>query len=57
MRLQRLAAFIERNGIFQVHFALLQPGDDGFQFLERGFEAEFLDGLAFLGGGNGGYST
>src|ERR1700760_3918609 len=44
MRLQRLAAFIERDGIFQIHLALLQARDNAFQLLERHLEAKAFDG-------------
>src|SRR6185437_969542 len=50
MRLQRLPAFVERDGIFQIHLALLQARDDAFQLLESGLEAEALDGGRLAGG-------
>jgi hypothetical protein len=40
-----LSAFVQSNRILKVHLALLKPGDDGFQLLERAFEAQFFDGL------------
>src|SRR5436190_2022108 len=49
MCLQRLSAFVQSNGVFQVHLALLQPGDDGFQFLERPLKAQFFYDWAFGG--------
>ena len=45
MRLQRLAALIERDGILKIHFALLQPGNNGFQLPERALKAQVFDGL------------
>ena len=46
MGLQRLSAFVQGNGIFQVHLALLQAGDNGFQLFEGAFEAQLFDGFA-----------
>jgi hypothetical protein len=57
MCLQRLATLVQRDGVLKVDLALFQAGNNGFQFLQRAFEAEFFDGLALLGGRNGGYST
>jgi hypothetical protein len=44
MGLQRLAALIESDGVFQIDFALLQAGDDFLQLLESGFEGKLIDG-------------
>src|SRR6185369_10613591 len=43
MRLQRCAALIEGDGIFQVDLALFEPGNDVLQFSERRFETQILD--------------
>ena len=43
MGLQRLSAFIERDGIFQIHLALLQARDNAFQLLESRLETEALN--------------
>ena len=47
MGLQRLAALVQENGILKIHLALLQPGDNGFQFAQGRLEAEAgdLDGF------------
>jgi hypothetical protein len=44
MGLQRLAALIQGNRIFQVDFALFQARNNGFQFLERALEAQLFNG-------------
>jgi hypothetical protein len=51
VRLQRLAAFVECDGVFKIDLALLQARDDRFQFLQRGLEGQFLD-RDWLGGRN-----
>src|SRR5689334_6666519 len=51
MRLQRLAAFVQGDGIFQIHFALLQARDNAFQLLERRLEAQAVDGGRLARGG------
>jgi hypothetical protein len=55
MGLQRLAAFVKRDGIFKLDFALLQPGDDAFQFAQSGLETEAgdLGPRRCAGGGDG----
>jgi hypothetical protein len=53
MRLQRLPAFVERDGIFQIDLALLQARDNAFQLLERRLEAQALDGGRLAGGSLG----
>ena len=52
MQLQQLAALIQRDGILKIHLALLQPGNDGLQFLERALERQLVyGGSGFCGGG------
>src|SRR4051812_34786275 len=46
MGLQGLSAFVQGNGIFQVHLALLQASDNGFQLFEGTLEAQLFDGFA-----------
>jgi hypothetical protein len=46
MALQGLSAFVQGDGILKVHLALLKAGNNGFQLLERAFEAQFFDVLA-----------
>jgi hypothetical protein len=53
MRLQCLPAFVQRDGVFKIDLALLQARDDRFQFLERAFEAQLLDGLVGFWNGEG----
>ena len=59
MRLQRLSAFVQSDGILEIHLALFQTGNNGLKLLERGFEAELFDrlGWAFGGLGYGGTPT
>ena len=59
MRLERLSAFVQSDGILKVDLALFQTGNDGLKLLERGFEAYVFDrlGWAFWGLGNGGTPT
>ena len=45
MGLQRLAAFIQGDGILKIDLALLQAGNDGFQLPERALKAQLFDGL------------
>jgi hypothetical protein len=49
MALQRLAALVQGDGIFQVDLALLQPRNNGLQFLERQFETQAVNGGGFGG--------
>jgi len=51
VRLQRLAAFVECDGVFKIDLALFQARYDGFQFLERGLEGQVFD-RGGLGGRN-----
>jgi len=46
MGFQRLSAFVQGNGIFQVYLALFQASDNGFQLFEGAFEAKLFDGFA-----------
>src|SRR6185312_10335508 len=48
MCLERLAAFVEDDGVLQIDLALLQTADDGLQLLEGGLETQRFD----RGGGN-----
>ena len=50
MRLQRLSAFVQSDGILEIHLALFQAGNDGLKLLERGFEAEIFDRLGWAFG-------
>jgi hypothetical protein len=43
MIFERLPAFVQSDGILKIDLALLQPGDNGFQFLEGAFEAQLFD--------------
>lgn len=51
MQLQQLPTLIQRNRILKVDLALLKPGDDAFQFLERALERQLVYGGVFCGGG------
>jgi len=42
MGLQRLAALIKGDRIFEIDFALLKTGNDAFEFFQRGLETERL---------------
>ena len=48
MGLQRLSAFVQGDGIFQIHLALLQARDNGFQLLEGRLEAQSSNGWPAL---------
>jgi hypothetical protein len=50
MGLQRLAALVQDDGILKVHFALFQPGDNGFQLAQGRLETETGDLDGFGGG-------
>jgi len=49
MGLQRLSAFVQSDGILEIHLALFQTGN-GLKLLERGFEAEIFDRLGWAFG-------
>jgi len=56
MGLQRLAAFVQGDGILKLDFALLQAGDDGLQLTQSRLEAEAGDlgrNRRGFGGGDG----
>src|SRR5204862_6882299 len=59
MRLERLSAFVQSEGILEIHLALLQTRNNGLKLLERRFEAQVFGrlGRAFWGLGNGGTPT
>src|SRR5688572_9450054 len=43
MGLQRHAALIKRDRILQVHFTLLEAGDDGLELFQGRLEAQIFD--------------
>jgi len=42
MRLQSLPALVQRDGVFQVDFALFQAGNDGFELFESALKVQLV---------------
>ena len=45
MGLQRLSAFVQSDRILQIHLAVFEARNDGFELLEGAFEAQLFDCL------------
>ena len=53
MAFQGLAALIQGDGILEINFPLLQPGDDGLQLAQGGFKTEAANVGRGTGRGDG----
>jgi len=53
MHLQGLAALVKGDGVLKIDFPLLQPGDNGLQLAQGGFETKAADLVRGAGRGDG----